>query len=148
MKTISKRPHQLLKQAPPFLFVDKILEKSDREIKCVKHLTYNDSFFAGHFPGDPIVPGVLMIEMAAQASMLLVLDDTEETEPRIGYLVQTKEFKFYHPGRPGDSLHITAETKETFGSYTTVKVLITIGESKVKAAKGELIFFLPEEIKE
>lgn len=148
MQTINMRPHQLLKQAPPFLFVDKIIEQSENKIKCVKHLTYNDSFFAGHFPGDPIVPGVLMIEMAAQASMLLVLNKMEETEPRIGYLVQTKDFKFYNSGRPGDSLYITAVEKETFGNYITVKALITIEDSKVKAAKGELIFFLPEELKE
>ena len=109
-------PHQLLKQAPPFLFIDKILEKSENKIKCVKHLTYNEPFFVGHFPGEPIVPGVLMIEMAAQASMLLALAENGESEPKMGYLVQTKEFKFYQPGKPGDSLHITAENKGTFGT--------------------------------
>lgn len=142
MDSTTKMPHQLLKQAPPFLFIDKILEKSENKIECVKHLTYNEPFFVGHFPGDPIVPGVLMIEMAAQASMLLALE--EESEPKMGYLVQTKEFKFYHPGKPGDSLHIKAENKETFGRYMTTKVLITIGDSGKKAAKGELVFYLPE----
>ena len=62
----------------------------------------------------------------------------------MGYLVQTKEFKFYHPGKPGDSLHIKAENKGTFGRYMTTKVLITIGDSGKKAAKGELVFYLPE----
>ena len=73
MNVTTKMPHQLLKQAPPFLFIDKIIEKSENKIECVKHLTYNEPFFVGHFPGDPIVPGVLIIEMAAQASMLLAL---------------------------------------------------------------------------
>ncbi|MFA9557765.1 3-hydroxyacyl-ACP dehydratase FabZ family protein [Evansella sp. AB-rgal1] len=143
---LEKKPHELLKQAPPFLFIDKIVEKNENEIKCIKHLTYNEAFFGGHFPGDPIVPGVLMIEMAAQASMLFAIDDTEDAEPKSGYLVQTKDFKFYHPGRPGDSLHITSVKKDSFGNYMTVKVLITIGDTKVKAAKGELIFFIPEEV--
>ncbi|MGG3891734.1 3-hydroxyacyl-ACP dehydratase FabZ family protein [Metabacillus fastidiosus] len=144
MSITAKMPHQLLKQAPPFLFIDRIVEKNENKIKCIKHLTYNESFFAGHFPGQPIVPGVLMIEMAAQASMLLALDLEKESRSRIGYLVQTKDFKFYQQGKPGDSLYITTENKESFGRYMTFKVLITIGDEGKKAAKGELVFFLPE----
>ena len=103
---LDKRPHELLQQAPPFLFIDKICRFEAEEMECVKHLTYNEPFFAGHFPGEPIVPGVLMIEMAAQASMLLSIaleegDARAEVEPRIGYLVRTQDFRFYQPGRPG-----------------------------------------------
>lgn len=145
---LEKRPHEILKQAPPFLFIDKICRFEDEEMECVKHLTYNEPFFAGHFPGEPIVPGVLMIEMAAQASMLLSIaleeeDVQAEAEPRIGYLVRTQDFRFYQPGRPGDSLTITVKMKERVGNYHTSKVQIRNDEQQ-KIAKGELIFFLPE----
>jgi 3-hydroxyacyl-[acyl-carrier-protein] dehydratase len=142
---LTKRPHDILKQAAPFLFIDRVLRQEGQEIECVKHLAYNEPYFAGHFPGEPIVPGVLMIEMAAQASMLLsiALEDAESTEPRIGYLVRTQDFRFYNPGRPGDSLHILVEMKERLGNYHTTKVRIVNGHDQSRIAKGELVFFLP-----
>lgn len=145
MNILEKRPHEILKQAPPFLFIDRILRLEGNEIECVKHLAYNEPYFAGHFPGEPIVPGVLMIEMAAQASMLLSLslEDSDSAEPRIGYLVRTQDFRFYNPGRPGDSLHIIVEMKERMGNYHTTKARIVNGYDNSRIAKGELIFFLP-----
>jgi 3-hydroxymyristoyl/3-hydroxydecanoyl-(acyl carrier protein) dehydratase len=138
-------PHELLKQAPPFLFIDRVESVEPQKIVCVKHIAYNEPYLAGHFPGQPVVPGVLMIEMAAQASMLLAIsmEESETTEPRIAYLVQSKDFRFYNQVKPGDSLYIKVEMKETVGNYITTKVLITIGNTTKKAAKGELIFFLP-----
>ncbi|WP_160036891.1 3-hydroxyacyl-ACP dehydratase FabZ family protein [Paenibacillus sp. An7] len=140
-------PHDILKQAPPFLFIDKIFRFDGVELECVKHLAYNEPYFAGHFPGDAIVPGVLMIEMAAQASMILsiALEDSTINKPRIGYLVRTQDFRFYTPGRPGDSLHIIVKMKERVGNYHTTKIQIVNGQTRTKIAKGELIFFLPEE---
>lgn len=144
---LERRPHEVLKQAPPFLFVDKVLRLEGSEIECVKHLAYNEPYFAGHFPGEPIVPGVLMIEMAAQASMLLSIAlegaEADNAGPRIGYLVRTQDFRFYNPGRPGDSLRIHVEMKEKVGSYHTTLARI-VNESGQKIAKGELVFFLPE----
>lgn len=145
LNVLDKRPHEILKQAPPFLFIDRVLRLEGNEIECVKHLAYNEPYFAGHFPGEPIVPGVLMIEMAAQASMLLSisLENSDQTEPRIGYLVRTQDFRFYNPGRPGDSLHIIVEMKEQLGNYHTTKARIINGHDQSRIAKGELIFFLP-----
>lgn len=143
---LEKTPQEILKQAPPFLFIDRVLRFDGKELECVKHLAYNEPYFAGHFPGGPILPGVLMIEMAAQASMLLsiALEGLEITEPRIGYLVRTQDFRFYNPGRPGDSLHILVQMKERVGDYHTTKAILMNGHTGAKLGKGELTFFLPE----
>jgi 3-hydroxyacyl-[acyl-carrier-protein] dehydratase len=63
--------------------------------------------------------------------------------PRIGYLVRTQDFRFYNPGRPGDSLRIIVERKEKVGNYHTTKARI-VNDGNQKVAKGELVFFLPE----
>jgi 3-hydroxymyristoyl/3-hydroxydecanoyl-(acyl carrier protein) dehydratase len=138
-------PHELLKQAPPFLFIDRIVEVENETIQCIKQLAYNEPYFNGHFPGEPIVPGVLMIEMAAQASMLLTLALQDSTEPRVGYLVRTEKFRFQNPVRPGDTLRIKVKIKERVGNYFTTSATLTIDHTQKTAAKGELIFFLPEE---
>ncbi|BFT74188.1 3-hydroxyacyl-ACP dehydratase FabZ family protein [Paenibacillus sp. P36] len=146
MDVLNRPPHQILKQAPPFLFIDRVIRLEGSTIECVKNVAYNEPYFAGHFPGEPIVPGVLMIEMAAQASMLLsiALEDLDKAEARIGYLVRTQDFRFINPSRPGDTLHIIVEMKEKLGNYHTTKVRIINGSTQAKVAKGELIFFLPE----
>jgi 3-hydroxymyristoyl/3-hydroxydecanoyl-(acyl carrier protein) dehydratase len=138
------KPHQLLKQSPPFLFIDRVDEVGEDWIQCVKQLAYNEPYFSGHFPGDPIVPGVLMIEASAQASMLLTLAMSGQTEARVGYLVQTRAFKFLNPVRPGDTLRIKVRMKEQVGNYFTTTASLSIDPAGKRAAKGELVFFLPE----
>ncbi|EQC70902.1 (3R)-hydroxymyristoyl-[acyl carrierprotein] dehydratase [Streptococcus sp. HSISB1] len=91
----------------PFLLVDKVLKYKTGVIECRKNITINEPFFQGHFPGRPIVPGVLMIEMAAQsAALLYILDSLEGKEvtsadlsaenvaEKVGYLASVKNFKF------------------------------------------------------
>ncbi|WP_255298544.1 FabA/FabZ family ACP-dehydratase [Brevibacillus dissolubilis] len=142
---LTKKPHELLKQAPPFLFIDRVEEVNGKKIVCIKNLAYNEPYFTGHFPGEPIVPGVLQIEMAAQASMLLTIamSESDGAEPLIGYLVQNKDFRFYNPVQPGDSLKIVVEMKERVGNYYTTKATLTILNTGKKASKGELVFYLP-----
>ncbi|TMN20875.1 3-hydroxyacyl-ACP dehydratase FabZ family protein [Lentibacillus cibarius] len=144
MKTVTKKkPHELLKQSPPFLFVDRVDEIDDQRIVCTKHLSYNEPFFAGHFPGNPIAPGVLLIEMAAQASLIIAgaLEDTQQ--PQLGYLVETKKFRFYNQAIPGDTLKIEVELKDSLGNYRTAKARITEGDKMI--TKGELVFYVPKE---
>lgn len=145
MNVIEKKPHELLKQSPPFLFVDSIVEIDDQKIICTKNLSYNEPFFAGHFPGNPVTPGVLLVEMAAQASLILagsLEKDGGEQQQRMGYLVEVKKFRFYNQATPGDILSIKIELIGNLGNYRTAEALITV-ESK-KITKGTLVFYLPE----
>lgn len=139
----SRMPHELLKTAPPFLFVDKVHEfDSDQQrITCSKLVGYNEPYLAGHFPGNPIVPGVLLIEMAVQASALLLtaINDAPLEE---GYLVRTRDFSFYNAARPGSILMLNVQLLEQTGNFVTAKALITFQGEKRKAAKGEVVLFL------
>lgn len=139
----SKMPHELLKTAPPFLFVDKVHEfdRAEQKIICSKQVGYNEPYLAGHFPGDPIVPGVLITEMAVQASALLLTAINDQALEE-GYLVRTKEFSFYNPVRPGSCLMLRVELLEHTGNFVTTKALITFQGEKRKAAKGEVVLFL------
>jgi 3-hydroxymyristoyl/3-hydroxydecanoyl-(acyl carrier protein) dehydratase len=138
-----KMPHDLLKTAPPFLFVDKVHEfnKEEQSLICSKQVGYNEPYFAGHFPGDPIVPGVLITEMAVQASALL-LTAINNTGYEEGYLVRTKDFSFYNAVRPGSCLMIRVKFLEQTGSFVTTKALVTFQGEKTKVAKGEVVLFL------
>lgn len=139
----TKKPHELLKMTPPFLFIDKINEfdSEQKTLLCSKLVGYNEPYLAGHFPGQPIVPGVLMIEMAAQASALLMtaLNDKVLEE---GYLVRAKDFSFYNMAMPGCCLMIKVQLQEHTGSFLTTKAVITFQGEKKKAAKGEVVLFL------
>jgi len=139
----ARRPHELLKTAPPFLFVDKVHEfdREEQRIICSKQVGYNEPYLAGHFPGNPIVPGVLITEMAVQASALLLTAINDEVLEE-GYLVRTKEFSFYNPVQPGSSLMLRVELVEHTGNFVTTKALITLQGEKRKIAKGEVVLFL------
>ncbi|KUO73819.1 MAG: hypothetical protein APF77_17200 [Clostridia bacterium BRH_c25] len=139
----SKKPHELLKTAPPFLFVDKVHEFDSEEkiLLCSKQVSYNEPYLAGHFPGQPIVPGVLLIEMAAQASALLMIA-LNNAGLEEGYLVRTKDFSFYNTAMPGSCLMIKVQLQEHTGNFLTTKAAITFQGEKKKAAKGEVVLFL------
>lgn len=100
----------------PFLMVDRIL-RFDGETKCigVKSVTINEPFFAGHFPGHPVMPGVLQVEAMAQVASILMLKLTKSGKGRLGYFVSADEVKFRKPVYPGDTLVISAELTKTRG---------------------------------
>jgi UDP-3-O-[3-hydroxymyristoyl] N-acetylglucosamine deacetylase/3-hydroxyacyl-[acyl-carrier-protein] dehydratase len=106
----------LLPHRYPFLMVDRIL-RFDGETKCigVKSVSINEPFFAGHFPGHPVMPGVLQIEAMAQVASILMLKLTKSGSGRLGYFVSADEVKFRKPVYPGDTLVISAELTKTRG---------------------------------
>jgi UDP-3-O-[3-hydroxymyristoyl] N-acetylglucosamine deacetylase / 3-hydroxyacyl-[acyl-carrier-protein] dehydratase len=88
----------------PFLLVDKIIEISDSHVVGVKNVTMNESFFSGHFPKEPVMPGVLQIEAMAQAGGILILSTVEDPENYSTYFLKIDNVKFKQKVVPGDTL--------------------------------------------
>jgi UDP-3-O-[3-hydroxymyristoyl] N-acetylglucosamine deacetylase/3-hydroxyacyl-[acyl-carrier-protein] dehydratase len=98
---------EVLKWMPhryPFLLVDKIISLTDEEVVGLKNVTYNEPFFPGHFPGRPVMPGVLIIEAMAQVGGFLLLHRIEEPEKKLLYFAGIDKVRFRRPVRPGDQL--------------------------------------------
>jgi 3-hydroxyacyl-[acyl-carrier-protein] dehydratase len=105
----------------PFLLIDKILEvEPGQRVVSVKNVTFNEPFFVGHFPGHPIMPGVLIVEMMAQAGgvMLLTLD---EHKGKLAYLAGVEKARFRKPVLPGDTLISEVTMLRSRGSVGWVK---------------------------
>jgi len=97
---------KLIPHRSPFLLVDKIIEVEDNTIIGVKNVTFNEPFFVGHFPSQPIMPGVLQVEAMAQTGGILVLKDKPDPENYLTYFLKIEQCKFRHPVVPGDTLLI------------------------------------------
>ena len=120
---------EILPQRPPFLFVDRVLEIDAEEgkITCLKNVTINDYFFRGHFPDRPIMPGVIMIEALAQASIILfavLKPDVAAKHP--DYLFGKVEAKFSRIVTPGDKLILEVVKRKILnsGGIVSAKALV------------------------
>ncbi|WP_420322487.1 bifunctional UDP-3-O-[3-hydroxymyristoyl] N-acetylglucosamine deacetylase/3-hydroxyacyl-ACP dehydratase [Flagellimonas sp.] len=94
----------MLPHRPPFLLVDKIMELSDHHVIGIKNVTMNEPFFVGHFPGAPVMPGVLQIEAMAQTGGILVLSTVPDPENYLTYLLKIDNVRYKHQVVPGDTL--------------------------------------------
>jgi UDP-3-O-[3-hydroxymyristoyl] N-acetylglucosamine deacetylase/3-hydroxyacyl-[acyl-carrier-protein] dehydratase len=95
---------KLLPHRPPFLLIDKILEISDQHVVGLKSVTMNEEFFVGHFPGEPVMPGVLQIEAMAQTGGILLLGTIPDPENYLTLFLKIEEVKFRSIVVPGDTL--------------------------------------------
>jgi UDP-3-O-[3-hydroxymyristoyl] N-acetylglucosamine deacetylase/3-hydroxyacyl-[acyl-carrier-protein] dehydratase len=95
---------KFLPHRPPFLFVDKIMSMTDSTILGVKNVTMNEPFFVGHFPGAPVLPGVIQIEAMAQVGGVLILNTVPDPENYLTYFLTIDSVKFRGKVVPGDTL--------------------------------------------
>ncbi len=104
--------HQImdvLPHRPPFLLIDRILELSDKHVVGMKNVTMNEDFFTGHFPGAPVMPGVLQVEAMAQCGGILVLNSVPDPENYLTYFMKMDKVKFKQKVLPGDTLIFKCE---------------------------------------
>ncbi len=100
---------EILPHRPPFLLIDRILELSDKHVVGMKNVTMNEPFFVGHFPGAPVMPGVLQIEAMAQCGGVLVLNKVPDPQNYLTYFIKMDNVKFKQKVLPGDTLIFKAE---------------------------------------
>jgi UDP-3-O-[3-hydroxymyristoyl] N-acetylglucosamine deacetylase/3-hydroxyacyl-[acyl-carrier-protein] dehydratase len=95
---------KLLPHRPPFLLIDKILDMTDSRVVGLKNVTMNESFFVGHFPDEPVMPGVLQIEAMAQTGGILILSTLPDPENYLTYFMKITDVKFRNKVVPGDTV--------------------------------------------
>ena len=104
-----KQIEEILPHRTPFVFIDKILELSKNHVVALKNVTMNEDFFKGHFPGKPIMPGVLQIEAMAQAGGVLILSTIPDPQNYLTFFAKIDNAKFKFPVVPGDTLIFKCE---------------------------------------
>src|SRR5947207_2222643 len=130
---------KILPHRYPFLMVDRVIGfEGENKITAVKSITINDPFFQGHFPGHPVMPGVMQVEAMAQVASLLLFK-LAKTTSRIGYFMSADGVKFRKPVLPGDTMFIHAELTKSRGErLAKAKCHCVVNDAVV--SEGELMF--------
>jgi UDP-3-O-[3-hydroxymyristoyl] N-acetylglucosamine deacetylase / 3-hydroxyacyl-[acyl-carrier-protein] dehydratase len=133
---------ELMKVLPhryPFLMVDRILKIEGNRIVGIKNVSFNEPYFQGHFPGHPIMPGVLQLEAMAQVAGVLLIK-IAESEQQLAYFMAANDVKWRKPVRPGDTLIIDIELTKARGKIGKAKGICKVGGEIVSEA--EVTFML------
>ncbi|MGH9703129.1 MAG: 3-hydroxyacyl-ACP dehydratase FabZ [Candidatus Acidiferrales bacterium] len=126
---------KILPHRYPFLMVDQILEMERlKRIVGIKNVTINEDYFAGHFPGKPIMPGVLIVESMAQTGGLLLLLEIPERDSKLLYFVAIDDARFRRPVVPGDQLRVEVTVLNFRGDFCKLQGKATVdGELAAEA---------------
>jgi UDP-3-O-[3-hydroxymyristoyl] N-acetylglucosamine deacetylase/3-hydroxyacyl-[acyl-carrier-protein] dehydratase len=127
---------QYLPHRYPFLLVDRVVEFEERKrIVGLKNVTINEPFFVGHFPGRPVMPGVLIIEAMAQVGGLLVLEQMENLDDKVVYFMSLDNVKWRRPVTPGDQIRFEVEVLQIRGATCRMKGVGTVDGHVVAEAE-------------
>ena len=127
---------QLLPHRWPIQMVDKVIEISDRHIVGIKNVTGNEEIFMGHFPNEPVMPGVLQVEAMAQTGGLLILSTLKDPETYSTYFLKIDNVKFRHKVVPGDTLIFRLDLiSEIRRGICSMKGYAFVGEKIVSEAE-------------
>jgi 3-hydroxyacyl-[acyl-carrier-protein] dehydratase len=127
---------KLVPQKYPFMFIDKVIElQKESRIVCLTNVSGNEPFFVGHFPDFAIMPGVLIIEAMAQASIILFQKsfDTEQYKDKV-FLLASANVRFSKPVFPGDQLILEIDIEKVISSAAIVKGVAKVGDKVVTKA--------------
>lgn len=113
---------RLLPHRPPFLLIDRIVELGDEQVVALKNVTINEPFFAGHFPGHPVMPGVLLVEAMAQAGAVMAMRASQFDPARqVVYFMALDKVKFRRPVVPGDQVRLEVQPLRKGGTVWKMK---------------------------
>jgi len=120
----------------PFLLIDSILElEPTKRIVGIKNVTINEPFFQGHFPGAPVMPGVLIVEAMAQVAAVMVLKELPDRKNKLVYFSGIDRARFRHPVVPGDQLRMVVETIKMRPRHGKLKAEGFVGDRLVAEAE-------------
>ncbi len=127
---------KILPHRYPFLLVDRVLEmEANTRIVAIKNCTINEPFFQGHFPGHPIMPGVLIVEAMAQVGGILLIDSVESPEDKVVYFMSLDNVKFRRPVKPGDQVRFELEIVQIRGKVCRMKGVAKVAGDVVAEAE-------------
>jgi beta-hydroxyacyl-ACP dehydratase FabZ len=130
--------HEIMRFLPhryPFLLVDRIVElEPEKRIVGLKNVTINEQFFQGHFPGAPVMPGVLIIESMAQVAGVMIYRDLPDKEKKLIYFTGIENAKFRRPVLPGDQLRIEMELLSRHSNFGKMQGRATVDGKLVAEA--------------
>jgi len=121
-----ERIYRAIPHREPFLLVDEIVDWQENRIECLKTFTGEEEFFAGHYPGFPLVPGVLLCEAAMQAGAILLSKHLAELEGKVPVATRLNDVRLKRMVRPGETLRMEVELVEQLSRAFFLKAKVTV----------------------